>query len=217
MDRLAKEMMRLIGSVWLIILISLLIGVGYGYQTTRYFVRYGLGPTSGAVSIGIVKELIPLLVALILSGWVGVAWTAETASMKITEQISALRTLGVSPVKFLVIPRVIACIIFHPVLVCFAGLACFFGQFFTALSLGVSASTFLYMAKDFFQVYFLFRLLIKASIFGFGLALISSYSGLYLKKKEESSAGIGKASIRSVVMNFFFIFLVNFLFSLLNN
>ncbi len=212
-QELAEQVYRTEKAFGLVVIIGILIGVGYGYQTDSYFVKYGLGPTSGALAVGLSWELIPLITALVVVARIGVSYAAEISSMKISQQIDALRTLAVNPWRYLVLPRFIACVVMVPVLTVFAVFACFGGEYLAAQLMKVNMESFMNLAKSTFCFSYLIRGIIKAVIFGAAISLNSCYCGFSIGKDKENALGVGQAANRAVVSSFLVIFLINFCFS----
>lgn len=198
---LTIKQMRNIGvdSLPLIGLVSAFIGAVSAYQT-----RYQLfpGATLSAVGLivrqGILLELGPLLTALVLAGRVGARMTAEIGTMRVTEQIDALETLAYDPVAYLVIPRLLAAVTMLPLLTLLAnaiGISAGFGM--AVLATDITSTDFsegLRLAFNMFQVFYG---LIKATLFGAAIALVSSYEGYVA---ESGAEGVGSATARAVVI-----------------
>ncbi len=155
------------------------------------------------VALAIVRELGPVITALIVAGRVGAANTAELGSMQVTEQIDALETLASNPVKYLVVPRFVALSIMLPLLTLYANIIGIFGSYLICVTkLGITSS--MYMNMTFSALLFkdLFTGLFKAWIFGMLIALISCYEGFNV---EGGAVGVGKGTTRSVVFSFMMI------------
>ena len=210
---LLDELYRIDKTFLLNSIVGFLIGMGYGFEVNVYFIRYGLGSLTGAVAMGVSWELMPLITALIAVGRIGVAYAAELASMKVGQQIDALKTLAVTPWQYLVFPKFIACLIMMPGLTIFAVFACFFGEYLVAQSMGVNMETFLNLAKSAFNFSYLIKGMLKAIVFGGVIALISCSCGLNLEKEQESAWGVGRAVEKTVIFSFVAIFLINFCFA----
>jgi phospholipid/cholesterol/gamma-HCH transport system permease protein len=122
---------------------------------------------------------------------------AELGTMKVTEQIDALVTLATNPVKFLVVPRVVASTLVLPVLVIFADLVGILGGYFVSVYL-LGANAYVYTDKTYQYLQFrdIYTGLVKAAVFGFLIALISCYNGFIA---EGGAEGVGRATTRAVV------------------
>jgi phospholipid/cholesterol/gamma-HCH transport system permease protein len=120
-------------------LLGLLIGVILAFQTATPLARFGAQPLIPTiVSIAVIREMGPLITAVILAGRSGSAFAAEIGTMQVTEELSALKTLGLDPVRFLVVPRVLAALLVTPLLTVFNMLMSIFGAYLIMASLGYS-------------------------------------------------------------------------------
>lgn len=152
-----------------------------------------------AVGFSVVKELGPVLTAVVIAGRIGAAITAELGTMRVTEQIDALYTLGENPVKYLVVPRFLACALMVPVLTIYSNILGILGGFFVSVyKLGIPANRYYHDIVDFMNVDDLFHGLIKCFVFGIIIALISCYKGF---NTEGGAEGVGKATTQSVVIS----------------
>ncbi|OQX54180.1 MAG: ABC transporter permease [Candidatus Aminicenantes bacterium 4484_214] len=190
-------------------------GLVFGLQTYIGFHRY-VGQGSEAyggpiISLGLSKELIPILVGLMVAGRVGSAMTAEIGTMKITEQIDALFSLGADPNKYLVVPRTVAAFFMLPCLTLYGDLIGIVGGFFyNIVIMGVNSSIYLKNTLLYFELWDLITGLIKAAIFGLVIALVGCWQGM---KAEGGAAGVGRATTRSVVISSIVILILNFFLS----
>lgn len=151
-----------------------------------------------AVGKAVVIELGPVLTALVVAGRVGAAIAAELGTMKVTEQIDALETLAIDPVKYLAVPRFTAGLIMLPILVIFADFIAILGGWAVAvLFLDVSSHMFLSSLKRFFYLTDLSAGLAKAFIFGSIIALVGCYQGF---RTEGGAEGVGRSTTKAVVI-----------------
>jgi phospholipid/cholesterol/gamma-HCH transport system permease protein len=167
-------------------------------QSYAGFQRFGATSFVGSVvALSITRELGPVFAGLMVSGRVGASMAAELGTMKVTEQIDALVTLATNPVKYLVVPRVVAATIVLPVLVVFADLLGIVGGYFVSIYL-MGANPYVYMAKTYQYLEFkdIYTGLVKASVFGMLIALISCHHGFVAQGGAE---GVGRATTRAVV------------------
>jgi phospholipid/cholesterol/gamma-HCH transport system permease protein len=189
-------------------------GLVFGLQTYSGFHRF-IGPGSEAyggpvISLGLTKELIPILVGLMITGRVGSAMAAEIGTMKITEQIDALYSLGADPVRYLVTPRLLASVIMMPILVLYGdiiGIAC--GYIYN-LMMGVNGRIYLKNTLLYMEFWDVFTGLIKASVFGGLIAVIGCWQGLEARGGAE---GVGRAATRAVVAASIGVLILNFFLS----
>ena len=163
---------------------------------------------SGALSVTLVKELGPVLTAMILVSRICSSVTAQIGTMKVTEQIDALRTLSVNPIEHLVTPRVIAGMIVVPFLGFISIFMSMLGVYLmVTLLYMVDTNTFLEWAQMPMQLTFVWEAIVKMIFFGNSLLLLSTYYGF---KTRGGAAGVGEATITSVVMNSFMIFVLDY-------
>ena len=152
------------------------------------------------VALSLVRELGPVLTALIVAGRSGAGITAEVGTMTVTEQIDALYTLSSNPVKYLVMPRFLGLIIALPILTLYSDLVGVFGGYFIGVyRIGISSNMYLSLTFDALAFKDLFTGLLKAFFFGVIIAIVGCYEGLRAKGGAE---GVGKATTTSVVISF---------------
>lgn len=197
----AEQMMQIgVGSLPLVMVIGVFTGAVSAWQAAYQF--KGLMSNSfigSATSRAIFLELGPVLTGIVIAGRVGASIAAEIGTMKVTEQIDALKVMAISPVRYLAMPRFIAAISMLPILVIFADTIALFGSFFVSnLFLDVSASTFFASVKRFFLISDLFYGVNKSIVFGGMTALIGCHIGL---KTEGGAEGVGNSTIRAFVIS----------------
>lgn len=167
------------------------------------------GSIPTVVVLSITRELGPVLAGLMVAGRVGAAMAAEIATMKVTEQIDALSTLAVNPMKYLVTPRIIACVITLPCLVVVADIIGIFGGYIVATEkLGFNKAIYLKNTVHYLEFMDVFSGLTKAAIFGFIIALAGCYNGYNTGKGAE---GVGAATTNAVVSASVLILIFNYL------
>jgi phospholipid/cholesterol/gamma-HCH transport system permease protein len=149
------------------------------------------------VSLSMLRELGPVLGALMLSSRVGAAMAAELGTMRVTEQIDALFTLAANPVRYLVVPRILACILMLPVLVILANLMGIWGGYTVATHvLGVPGHQYLETSFAAIKTIDMQMAIVKAAVFGLLVGLMSTYHGFNAGNGAE---GVGTATTRAVV------------------
>ncbi len=187
-----------VGSIPITVIVATFMGGVIALQT-----RYQLFPGVQLSIIGLsvrlmqVLELGPLLTGLVLTGRVGARMTAEIGTMRVTEQIDALETLSYDPVAFLVVPRLLACVIMLPALVVFAdavGLVSGYGV--AVYATDVTKQEFIEGVRLGFGTFQVFYSLLKATLFGTAIALVCSYEGYITGAGAE---GVGRSTARAVV------------------
>jgi len=152
---------------------------------------------SGVILRGVVIELGPVLTALVIGGRVGAAIAAELGTMKVTEQIDALRAMGISPVRYLVAPRILAALVMLPVLTIYSDAIAIFGGYVVAVaSLDVPSPVYLRGLQEFFRLKDLLSGLLKAVFFGGIIGMMGCYFGF---QTEGGAEGVGRATTRAVV------------------
>jgi len=190
-------------------------GLVFGLQTYVGFHRY-IGPGSEAyggpiISLGLSKELIPILVGLMVSGRVGSSMAAEIGTMRITEQIDALVSLGADPIRYLVVPRTLACIIMLPCLTLYGDIIGMMGgYFYNVFAMGVNRYIYMRNTLLYMEFWDVGSGLIKAAFFGGVIAIIGCWQGL---KTEAGAAGVGRATTRAVVISSILVLIFNFFLS----
>lgn len=165
------------------------------------------GLMGGFVSLMVIKELAPMLTAFVTAARIGTGITAELGTMKVTEQIDALRAMATSPVKYLVVPRLLACAIMLPVLVIFADVAGVIGGLLMSVSLGMQKTFFIIQAEKFLFPGDIFAGLIKGLVFGIIIAMVGCHRGLSASGGAE---GVGRSTASSAVDSFILIILADF-------
>lgn len=187
-----------VGSLFIVLLISGFAGavtaLQAGYQFTGSIPYYVVGTL---VVSSIILELGPVLTALILAGRIGARYAAELGTMRVTEQIDALESLGRSPASHLVIPRVLAGLIMIPALTVFANLAGVVAGWLSVKTvLPVTDADFVYGAQYYYRSFDAYYSIIKAFFFGGSITIISCYMGFNTKQGAE---GVGKSTTTAVV------------------
>ncbi|HUU47073.1 MAG TPA: ABC transporter permease, partial [Acidobacteriota bacterium] len=166
-------------SLPLIVLTSIFTGAVSTWQAAYQFQSYvPLRFLGGAVGKAILIELAPVLTALVVAGRVGAAIAAQLGTMRVTEQIDALEVMGIDPVRYLVLPRVVSGVVMLPVLTLFANFVAMLGALIVAVTfVDVTYETFMNSFKLFFKDTDLYAGLVKAAMFGLIIALIGCYQG----------------------------------------
>jgi len=184
--------------------------VGMVFTMQSYPTMSSLGTESWIptmISISIVREIGPLITALIFAGKVGSGIGAELGSMKVTEQIDAMDVSGTKPMNFLIVTRVSAATIAVPLLVIYADALSFAGSYF-ALQSKEDITLYLYLnqAMSSVELIDVIPSLFKSAVFGFAIGMVSCYQGFYT---ERGTKGVGDAANSAVVISSFLIFLID--------
>jgi len=187
-----------VGSLTVVILTGFFTGAVLTLQTSKTLSQFGaVGFTGGLVSVSLVRELGPVLTALMVAGRVGSGMASELGSMLVTEQINAMRALGTDPIKKLVVPRLLATIAMLPVLTIVADAVGVVGGLAIAIGiLRITANLYLSRAWDSLRYMDLFGGLLKPLVFGAILAIVSCYCGL---RTYGGTQGVGRSTTQAVV------------------
>ena len=185
-------------SLPVVALTAIFSGMVIALQSYTGFSRFSAqGATAGVVVLSVVRELGPVLAGLMVAGRVGAAMAAELGTMRVTDQIDALRTLSTNPMKYLVAPRLLAGTIALPLLVVVADVIGVLGGFLVGtLKLGFGTDAYLRSTMDFLQQQDVVSSLVKAGVFGFIIALMGCYHGY---RSRGGAQGVGAATTAAVV------------------
>ncbi len=199
-------------STSIVLLTSLFTGMVISLESAVQAVQFGVGNlVGGAVAFASVRELGPMLTAVVVAGRVGSAIAAEIGSMVVTEQIEALTSMGLEPARFLVVPRVLAMLVMLPLLTIFADVVSIGGGMWIAQTYAhISTDTFIASARQAVGFDDVLKGLVKAVVFALIISLVGSYQGLSTRG---GAAGVGKATTGAVVISIIAIFVSNFLLS----
>ena len=161
------------------------------------------------VAIGMVRELGPVLGGLMVAGRVSASIAAEIGTMKVTEQIDALTTLSTKPMKYLTVPRVLAATLSLPILVAIGDIIGIMGGYLVAINrLDFNSATYLNNTLSFLEGDDIMSGLIKASVFGFIVAIMGCFHGM---NSDRGAQGVGKATTNAVVSASVLILTTNYL------
>ncbi len=196
------KQMEFIGvkSLWVVIVTGGFTGMVLALQTYYGFRRFSSEGLVGAtVALSITRELGPVLTGLMVTGRAGSAIAAELGTMRVTEQIDALTVMALNPVKYLVVPRVLASLLMLPILTVIADFMGIVGGYFVGVKLlGINEGIFMSRMVKYVDLEDIYNGLAKAACFGVILAVIACYKGFTTKGGAE---GVGKATTEAVVMS----------------
>ena len=204
-------------SVPVIFITGLFIGMVLAVQSYDTLRMFRLESRIGSIiNVSLVRELGPVLAATMLAGRVGSAMAAEIGTMRVTEQIDALKALGADPLTYLVVPRFLACFLLIPALTLIAdGVGMFGGWFVSVQVLGVSDHFFWLYSQQFISAYDVIAGVSKSLFFGAAIAVIACHRGFHCGAGAE---GVGRAATDSFVYSFIAILVLDLLLSIaLNN
>lgn len=196
-------------SISIVVITSLFIGMVLALQTAYSLADFGGKLFIGkVVSLSLVRELAPVLMSLMVGGRVGAGMTAEIGTMKVTEQIDALRALATNPVRKLVVPRVIATTVMFPLLTIIScALGIMGGLFIAVANLNLSANFYLRSVIETVQYNDLASGVGKTFFFGFSTGLIACYNGL---NTTGGADGVGRATTATVVTSAITLLIMDF-------
>jgi phospholipid/cholesterol/gamma-HCH transport system permease protein len=203
--------MNIIGvhSVPVIMITGAFVGMTLAVQAYDQLAGMGLEEHLGVlINISVVKELGPVLAAVMLAGRIGGALTAELGTMNVTEQIDAIRSMGTDPIAYLVVPRVLACLLLTPLLIIYADLLGVVGGAVVSFwHLGINSRAYWDFSAYGVELWDVSVGVIKGFFFGGGIAAISCYKGFTCK---EGAEGVGQACTEAFVASFITILAADF-------
>ncbi len=194
------------GSLLIAVFVSFFTGIVIAMQSAYQLSRFGANIyVAPMVAVGLARELAPVLTALVVAGRVGAAIAAELGTMKVTEQIEALETMALNPIRFLVIPRFLALLVMLPCLTIIADMVGIFGGFLVGVfNLHLDPYRYITFSFKFMQWKDVYTGLVKSVVFGITISMVGCYTGL---KTKGGAEGVGKSTTLSVVTSFILIIL----------
>jgi phospholipid/cholesterol/gamma-HCH transport system permease protein len=188
------------------------IGMVMAIETYGQFKAIGQENRLGSVIfLSVVKQIGPVLASVMLAGRVGGALTAELGTMNVTEQLDALRVMGTDPIRFLVVPRFLTCLLLTPILTIYSDITGIIGGWFIGVRvMGVPSGPFWQYAQHGVELWQINEGIIKSIFFGAAIALISCYKGFNCGA---GANGVGRACTESFVASFMSIIIMNFFFA----
>ena len=188
-------------------------GMVLAFQTSTTFLRFGAqGYVGGLVGISLAREAAPIFTAITLAGRVGAGIAAEIGTMTVTEQVDALRVLATNPVRFLVVPRLLAAAMAMPALTVLADIVGGIGGYVVATGAGIHSGTFWGSMRQFLYAYDVYVGLIKAAVFGIIIAGVGCYRGL---QTSGGADGVGRAATGAVVTAIVMVLVSNYFLNLI--
>ena len=200
----------------IVLLISFLVGLVTAFQAAVQLRQFGANIfVADLVALSITRELGPLMTAIIVAGRSGAAFSAELGTMKVSEEIDALRTLGLDPYLFLVFPRVIALVLVMPLLTVLADVVGILGGLLVALlGLDVTVNAYLLETHKALALWDVGSGVLKSGVFAVSIALIACQRGLATRGGAE---GVGRATTSAVVSSLFALVVLDAIFTMLFN
>ncbi|MBI2843226.1 MAG: ABC transporter permease [Armatimonadetes bacterium] len=184
-------------------------GMVLALYSSQTLVAYGFGGTfvGGGIGLSIAREIGPVLTAVVVAARAGSAMAAEIGSMKVTEQVDALRALAVDPVQYLVVPRLLAAVVMLPVITILADVVGTAGGYAVAVINGVPGGSFISSLQAFVETGDVVKGLLKTVFFGATIAIVGCYEGL---ETRGGATGVGRSTTRAVVLSIVLIYISNF-------
>ncbi len=197
-----------IDSLAIVFFVDFFIGMVLAMQSAYQLEQLGATIYVAAlVGVSMTREIGPVLTSLVIAGRVGAAITAELATMKVTEQVEALETLSLNPVRYLVAPRFLALLIMLPCLVILGDLIGMFGGYVVGtMNLGLSSGLYIDTTIEFLTVKDIMTGLCKSVVFSVIITMIACYQGL---STDGGAEGVGRSTTKSVVTSFILIIIAD--------
>jgi phospholipid/cholesterol/gamma-HCH transport system permease protein len=193
------------GSSLIVMLVGLFTGMVMGLQLFYTLVKFGaVGALGSAIALSLIRELGPVLTAIMITARAGSAMTAEIGILRISEQIDALYTMRINPMRYIVSPKVAAAIISFPLLTAFFDLVGIIGGYVTGvLLLGTNGGTYLYRVQSSVDIVDIRGGFIKALVFAVIVSTICCFQGYYCHTRTDSfgAKAVGMATISAVVLS----------------
>lgn len=197
-----------VGSLPIVALIGAFSGIVMTLQMSRALATYGATSQTGqVVSISIIRELGPVLTALLIAGRNASGIASELGSMKVTEQIDAMRALGTDPIQKLVVPRLVATSIMQPLLTAIADFVGLMGGLLIAVTvIGNTANQYWSTATDILQLNDMVQGLLKPFLFAIVISLVGCFYGM---RTSGGTQGVGLATTKAVVVSSVWVFVID--------
>ncbi len=203
-------------SIPVVMITGAFIGAVLAIEAYPQFQSIGFANHIGSViNISVVKQIGPVLTAVMLAGRVGGALTAELGTMKVTEQIDAMRVMAVNPVRALVVPRFMACLLMMPILIVFSdALGMAGGWLMSVKMMGVDNAGYWQYTAESLDNFTIFTGFLKGLFFGGAIASIACYKGFHCGS---GAQGVGRACTDAFVASFVTILVMNFFIAMMMN
>jgi phospholipid/cholesterol/gamma-HCH transport system permease protein len=197
-----------VDSLPLVLITVAFSGMVLALYSAQTLVRFGVGSfVGGGVALSVVREISPVLTAVVVAARSGSGIAAELGSMKVTEQVDALRALAISPVEYLVSPRLVAAVLSLPLLTMLADIIGILASYWVATVNGVAGGAFISSAKFFVAPYDVNMGLVKTIVFGAVIAIVGCQQGL---QTTGGANGVGRSTTNAVVISVVLIYVLNF-------
>ena len=202
------------GSTFIVALVGLFTGMAFTVSTIVGFRQFSAeGMVGGVVALALARELAPVLASVVVTARAGSTMASELGTMRVTEQIDAITTMGVSPVQYLVSPRVLATTLMMPLLATCFGVAGQTGAYVVAvLWQGIDPGMFFDKIEQFLKMEDLRMMAVKSLVFGYVVSVICCKKGFYASG---GAKGVGEATARAVVASIVAIFAFDYVLTTL--
>lgn len=203
-------------SVPVVMITGVFVGMVLAVQTVMQFRAIGMAAQMGTVvNLSVLRELGPVLAGLMLAGRVGGGMTAELGTMRVTEQIDALRAMGTDPLRVLVVPRFLACVFLMPVLVMYADFMGILGGYVVSVYVyGVAGHEFWAQSAQTVRYFDIFYGPFKSIFFGVAISLVCCFKGF---RCSAGAAGVGRACTEAFVVSCMAILAIDFFLGMFLN
>jgi phospholipid/cholesterol/gamma-HCH transport system permease protein len=211
---LSKQLERVgVSSILVVSITSAFTGMVMAVQTIDQFVRFGAtNYIGGVIGLSMVREMSPVLTGLVVTGRVGAAMAAEISSMRITEQLDALRAFGLDDVAFVGSPRLFASFVMLPILTIYSFVIGIGGGYLFVVTRGIHGSVFLKSLEALLEPSDIFGGILKAAVFGIIISTTACAEGF---RARNGAIGVGEATTRAVVWSNMLILTFNYILSTL--
>jgi phospholipid/cholesterol/gamma-HCH transport system permease protein len=203
-----------VSSLPVVALTGTFIGMVLAVQSYYQFKAIGMETKlGGVINMSLVRELGPVLAATMLAGRVGSAMAAVLGTMRVTEQVDALISMGANPIHYLVVPRFLACLLLIPALTIMADfMGIVGGYFYCVIVIGIDHAQYLQNSREFVGGFDFFSGVFKSLFFGATIAIVSCYRGFHCQPGAE---GVGKAATEAFVLSFVLILMLDLVLNIL--
>ncbi|HEY3298876.1 MAG TPA: ABC transporter permease [Armatimonadota bacterium] len=208
-DTLTQMAVAGVNSIPIVLVTTAFSGAVLSLYMSQLLTQYGAGSlVGGGVGLSIARELAPVLAGVVVSARAGSAMAAEIGTMKVTDQIDALRSMGTSPIQYLVVPRFLSLVLMLPILTIFGMVVGTFGGYVVAKANGITGASFIDSVRVWVTVRDVVMGLIKTIFFGAFIATVSTQQGL---SAAGGAAGVGRNTMKAVVISMILIYIANYI------
>jgi len=197
-----------VASIPIVVMTTFFSGSVLSLYSAQVLKQYGASTlVGGAIGIAVTREVAPVLAGIMVAARCGSAMAAQIGTMAVTEQIDALRALSVNPVRYLVIPRILASLFMLPVLCVIGVYSGVIGGFVIALNAGIASGTFINSLRQFVEPWDFVGGVIKTLVFAIIVAVVACQQGL---RTRNGAVGVGASTTNTVVISMVLIYIANY-------